>query len=101
MAVRRQSVSTTAALFPLDIYPGQIITDLFGEESYFADADLFWQMQNEAIGAKRDALLAAGWHDVVVLEPGTRFMSWEHEKTPRLRRQGLHHHVAPRRGRDP
>lgn len=80
-----QSISTTVALFPLEIYPGQIVTDLFGEEGYFADADLFWQRQNEAIAAKRDGLLAAGWHDVVVLEPGTRFMSWEHEKTSKAK----------------
>jgi len=78
-----QSVSTRAALFPVEDYPGRIVSDLFGEDSYFADADLFWQKQNEAIAARRDALLEAGWRDVVVLEPGERFASWEHQKTPR------------------
>ena len=78
-----QSVSTKAALFPLADYPGQIVGDLFGEESYFADADLFWQKQNEAIAAKRDALIEAGWSEVVILEPGQHFQSWEHEKTPK------------------
>lgn len=78
-----QSIATTAALFPVEDYPGQIVTDLFGEKGYFADADLFWQKQNEAIAAKRDALLAAGWCEVVVLEPGEHFLAWEHEKTPK------------------
>jgi ParB family chromosome partitioning protein len=78
-----QSVSTKVALFPVEDYPGLIVSDLFGEDSYFSDADLFWQKQNEAIAAKRDALIEAGWTEVIVLEPGHRFQSWEHEKTPK------------------
>lgn len=78
-----QSIPTTTALFPVEDYPGRIVADLFGEDSYFADADLFWRKQNEAIAAKRDALIEAGWREVVVLEPGEHFRSWEHEKTPR------------------
>ncbi|CAH2396962.1 ParB/RepB/Spo0J family partition protein [Mesorhizobium ventifaucium] len=41
-----QSISTKVALFAIEDYPGLIVSDLFGEESYFADADLFWQKQN-------------------------------------------------------
>jgi ParB family chromosome partitioning protein len=78
-----QSVSTKVALFPVADYPGQVVGDLFGEDSYFVDADLFWQKQNEAIAAKRDALIEAGWSEVVILEPGQHFQSWEHEKTPK------------------
>src|SRR5579883_3474433 len=78
-----QSVSTKVALFPIADYPGQIVSDLFGEENYFADADLFWQKQNEAIAARRDALLAEGWSEVLILAPGQHFNSWEHEKTPK------------------
>lgn len=78
-----QSVSTKVALFPVADYPGQIVGDLFGEDSYFADADLFWQKQNEAIAAKRDAMIEAGWSEVVILEFGQHFQSWEHEKTPK------------------
>ncbi|MBI2737252.1 MAG: ParB/RepB/Spo0J family partition protein [Rhodospirillales bacterium] len=80
-----QSISTKVALFPLEDYPGEIVADLFGEEGYFADPTLFWQKQNEAIAAKRDALLAAGWREVVVLEPGQHFHAWEHEKTAKRR----------------
>ena len=78
-----QEISTKAALFPLTDYTGQTVTDLFGEESYFADADLFWALQNRAIVAKREALLKAGWGEVNVLEIGQHFATWEHEKTPK------------------
>ncbi|MDR3450084.1 MAG: ParB N-terminal domain-containing protein [Alphaproteobacteria bacterium] len=78
-----QSISTKVALFPLEEYQGQIVSDLFGEDSYFGDADTFWRLQNDAIAAKRAAYLDAGWQDVTVLEQGTRFVSWEHEKTPK------------------
>lgn len=78
-----QTISTKAALFPLDTYAGQIIADLFGEESYFADADTFWQAQNEAIAGRRAAYLDAGWSDVIVLDANHHFHSWEYEKTPK------------------
>ena len=78
-----QSIATKVALFPVEDYPGPITADLFGEDSYFADAELFWQKQNEAIAAQRDGLLAAGWSDVIILEPGEHFRSWEYEKTPK------------------
>ncbi|WP_245307049.1 ParB/RepB/Spo0J family partition protein [Mesorhizobium sp. SEMIA 3007] len=78
-----QSISTKVALFAIEDYPGLIVCDLFGEDSYFADADLFWQKQNEAIAARRDAYLEAGWPEVAVLEPGQHFQSWDYEKTPR------------------
>ncbi|MER9592101.1 hypothetical protein NKI94_25315 [Mesorhizobium australicum] len=44
----------------MEEYPGLITSDLFGEDSYFADADLFWQKQNEAIATKRDTYLERG-----------------------------------------
>ena len=78
-----QQISTEVALFPLDAYKGQTVTDLFGEKGYFADADQFWTLQNAAIAAKRDALLENGWTEVDILEPGQRFHSWDHEKTPK------------------
>ena len=78
-----QSIATKVALFPVQDYPGPITADLFGEDSYFADTELFWQKQNEAIAAQRDGLLGAGGSDVNILEPGEHFRSWEHEKTPK------------------
>ena len=76
-----QSVSTAVALFPLDAYKGHVVTDLFGEHGSFQDADLFWEQQNLAIAARREAYLEAGWKDVVVLDRGQPFQSWQCEKT--------------------
>ena len=61
-------ISTGAALFPLDAYKGRIVTDLFGETGYFGDLEQFWRLKNEAVAAKRDAFLAKGWSEVVVLD---------------------------------
>jgi len=49
LAVR--TISTTVALFALADYSGLVVADLFGENSYFQDADLFWLKQNETIAA--------------------------------------------------
>lgn len=76
-------VSTGAALFPLDAYKGRIVTDLFGETGYFGDLEQFWRLQNEAVAAKRDALLAMGWPEVAVLDVGERFHKWDHVATPK------------------
>lgn len=74
-------IATGVALFPLENYKGQIVADLFGEESYFADAELFWSLQSEAIAAKRDTLIETGWADVTILGVGDYFQTWEHDKT--------------------
>jgi ParB family chromosome partitioning protein len=78
-----QQIATSHALFKLADYTDQIIEDLFGEDSYFADADLFWALQNRAIAAKRDALLKSGWSEVEILEVGQRFAQYEHVKVPK------------------
>jgi ParB family transcriptional regulator, chromosome partitioning protein len=83
-----QSVSTKVALFPTESYQGKIVSDLFGEDSYFADTEAFWRLQNESIAAKRHAFVEAGWR-VVVLEPGEHFRPWEHVKTPKKKGGGV------------
>jgi len=75
-----EDISTEVALFQLDQYKGQVVADLFGDDSYFADPKKFWKLQNQAIAAKRDAYLDAGWDDVVILDPGTYFDRWRHEE---------------------
>jgi len=80
-----QQIATGHALFKLADYTGQVVEDLFGEDSYFADADLFWALQNRAIADKREALLKAGWSEVVILEVGDRFQQYEHEKVSKKR----------------
>jgi len=79
------SISTKVALFPLEQYTGQIVNDLFGEESYFANAETFWEAQSAAIEAKAEALREAGWSDVIVLEQGTTFSTWGYEKTAKTK----------------
>jgi len=77
------SIPVSAAAFDLDSYPGEIVSDLFGDERWFGDVALFWVHQNAAVAAMADGYREAGWSDVVVLEPGDYFHSWEHERTPK------------------
>jgi len=69
-------IATGAALFPLEHYKDDIIIDLFGDLSYFADADAFWVLQNAAIASLKDELAGKGW-TVTVLERGAHFQSWQ------------------------
>lgn len=77
-----QSIRVTHALFDTADMKG-IVSDLFGEDSYFADAEAFWAAQNAAIEARRATYLEEGWADVVIVPPTERFNSWEHEKAPK------------------
>lgn len=74
-------IATDAALFALDEYRGNIISDLFGEESYFDDPEAFWALQNTGIAARKEAYLADGWSEVIVLEVGEYFPSYEYVDT--------------------
>ena len=76
-----ENIPTTVALFDLAQYQGEIITDLFGEEKFFGNAQGFWALQDTAIAAKRDEYLAQGWPRVEVMPRGSRFYEWEHQKT--------------------
>jgi ParB family transcriptional regulator, chromosome partitioning protein len=76
-----QNISTKCALFDLASYQGGIVSDLFGEESYFSNPDSFWALQDKAIEAKRDELLSQGWTRVEVMPRGDRFYEWDFEKT--------------------
>tara|TARA_R110000868_G_scaffold89729_2_gene249616 strand:+ start:65 stop:1852 length:1788 start_codon:yes stop_codon:yes gene_type:complete len=77
------AIATDKALFDPTEYKGGIVADLFGDHSYFADVDLFWQMQEAAIAEKVEALRDAGWQDVAVMARGEAFHAWEHERCPR------------------
>ena len=78
-----ENIPTSVALFDLGQYQGEIITDLFGEEKFFANMEGFWALQDAAIQAKRDDYLAQGWTRVEVLARGTRFYEWEYQKAPK------------------
>ncbi|WP_051334707.1 ParB/RepB/Spo0J family partition protein [Bradyrhizobium sp. Ai1a-2] len=72
-------IATSVARFRLDAYKGAMIADLFGDVSYFADADAFWALQNAAIANLRDELAGQGW-TVTVLDKGTRFPAWQYDE---------------------
>ena len=76
------SIPVSAALFDPATYAGEIVSDLFGDERYFADVASFWTAQTAAVEAKADAYREAGW-PVVILPTGEAFHSWEHERTPK------------------
>lgn len=78
-------IATKAALFDPALYTGPIVRDLFGEDSYFADLDLFWTLQRQAVEAKRQAYLEQGWAGVELIEPGRHFARWEYDKRSRSR----------------
>ncbi|MFL9840471.1 ParB N-terminal domain-containing protein [Sphingomonas sp. ST-64] len=74
------SVPVGAALFDLADYSGEVVSDLFGEERFFADTASFWAAQTPAIEAKAEGYREAGWPEVVILPTGDTFHSWEHER---------------------
>jgi len=75
------SISVSVALFDVDAFSGQIVTNLFEEDGYFADPDQFWAAQSAQIEQRKAAYLAAGWSDVQIIPPHDHFSSWEYEKT--------------------
>ncbi|WP_336970805.1 ParB/RepB/Spo0J family partition protein [Sphingobium aromaticiconvertens] len=77
------SISTKTALFDMTNYSGEIVSDLFGEDSYFACAADFWTVQMAAVEERAEAYRQAGWEDVVILEQGAYFHGWEHERCPK------------------
>ena len=76
-------IPTDNALFDLADYDGNIVSDLFGEDSYFDDAEKFWTLQNTAIAKAKEAYLADGWSEVTVFDVGEYFPSYEYIDTPK------------------
>src|SRR3546814_13479269 len=70
-------------MFDLASYTGVIISDLFGEDSYFADADAFWTAQMAEVEKQANFYRDGGWADVVTMGRGTYFNSWAHERCPK------------------
>lgn len=69
------------ALFDVSDYDGATVSDLFGEDSYFDDAEKFWTLQNKAIAEAKERYLAEGWSDVTLLDIGAYWASWEYVAT--------------------
>jgi ParB family transcriptional regulator, chromosome partitioning protein len=79
-------IPVSSALFPPEQYGGAIVSDLFGEERYFDDAQKFWKLQLEAVIHRQAAYLEAGWSDVVIMETGKSFN--QYDKVKRAKKEG-------------
>ena len=77
------AIAAKVAMFDLADYTGEIVSDLFGEDSYFADADAFWTAQMTEVEKQADFYRETGWTDFVIMERGEYFNSWEHERCPK------------------
>src|SRR3546814_20819463 len=55
------AISVKAALFDMADYSGQIVTNLFVEDGYFADSDAFWAAQQTEIEKRKAAYPEDGW----------------------------------------
>lgn len=75
------NIPTSNALFDVEDYKGAIVSDLFGDVRFFADTDKFWSIQNQVIARAKERYLANGWSDVILLEIGDYWSSWEYCKT--------------------
>jgi ParB family chromosome partitioning protein len=75
-----QSIATRHALFDVEASGLAVVADLFGEDSWFADADAFWAKQMEAVEAMRAAFVEAGWPDAVIVPASEPFQPWEYER---------------------
>ena len=77
------AIAAKVAMFDLADYKGALISDLFGEDSYFAGADSFWTAQMAEVEKQVDFYSDGGWSDVVIMERGAYFNTWEHERCPK------------------
>jgi ParB family transcriptional regulator, chromosome partitioning protein len=77
------AISVKAALFDMADYSGQIVTNLFEEDGYFADSDAFWAAQQAEIEKRKATYLEDGWSAVEIVPPQSHFSTWEYEKAPK------------------
>lgn len=75
-----QSISTVAARFDIETYPGKIVTDLFGEEAYFDDSEAFWALQMKAVETLAETFRADGWAAVETFGPDDALHLWNFVK---------------------
>ena len=73
-------IPVSSALFPVEQYGGSIVSDLFGEDGYFDDAEKFHKLQLEAIIHRQAAYLDDGWSDVIIMPTGDRFYHYDKVK---------------------
>lgn len=59
-------IPVSSALFPIEEYDGNIVTDLFGDDQFFDDPDKFHKLQMNAMIHKQATYLNDGWTDVEI-----------------------------------
>ncbi len=74
------NIPTSNALFDITGYKGAIVSDLFGDDSYFTDVQKFWPLQNVAIAEAKERYLTDGWKDVILFEIGEYWSSWKYSR---------------------
>lgn len=79
------TITTDRAIFDLETYEGQILSDLFGEDGIFADPKTFWAAQSKAIADRVAKYEEAGWKSIVLMERGQFFQNWKYEKRAKTR----------------
>ncbi len=88
-----EEIPTDNALFDLETYKGVITSDLFGEDSYFADPALFWEAQSKAIAEIKTDLEDEGWSEIILLDVGQNWQQWEHTKVSKEKGGKVYIHV--------
>ncbi|MGC3939961.1 ParB/RepB/Spo0J family partition protein [Roseobacter sp. EG26] len=74
-------IPVSNALFDVAGSKLAVVSDLFGDDAYFADSEDFWLLQNAAIAERVEIYLADGWADVTVMDVGAYFANWDHRST--------------------
>ncbi len=77
-----EEIPVSNALFDLKTYKGAIISDLFGEERYFADPALFWEHQSRALAEITTELQENGWQEVILLDVREKWVRWDYSDWP-------------------
>src|SRR5665213_2464601 len=89
-------IPPTNAVDEIANYKGEIVSDLFGEESYVANPDTFWTLQHEAIAKLKASFEGNGWSRVEVMEQNQRFNEWDYEKTAKKKGGAIYISVSDR-----
>ncbi len=55
-----------------------IVSDLFGDNEYFADNIKFWECQSRAIASKMDEYSEDSWQSVILHDVGERWSRWDY-----------------------
>ncbi|MEP1577203.1 ParB/RepB/Spo0J family partition protein [Roseibium album] len=72
-----EEIPVSNALFDLEAYKGTIVSDLFGDDQYFADSAAFWELQSNAIAEKMDEYRGEGWSSVILHDVGGNWHRWD------------------------